>query len=164
MARHKKRKYVRHQKPEPQIERDEFVASIDGKLYTQAEIVEFARERVAQINKDKLKLPPEPVTLEAYKIVYGRGEKEYGHPVKNFVHTARLLNAQFHDKLKQPLTPADVAYILIHVKMSRQNNMEKRDNMIDVCGYAETAQRVLDKESEWPDDVNDSVAATANLY
>ncbi len=85
---------------------------------------------------------------EAQKIVYGRGEKEYGHPLKNFAHTARLLNAHFYDKLKHPFTPQDVAYILILVKLSRQNNMEKRDNIVDIAGYAETAQRVIDRMDE----------------
>lgn len=93
---------------------------------------------------------PEPITLEAHKIVYGRGEEEYGHPAKNFQHTADLWNAQFQnilgDSEAHKFTAEDIAYAMILVKLSRQENHPKRDNLVDVAGYAETAQRVIERK------------------
>lgn len=123
-----------------------------GKKYhtlTKEEVEGLVQKHFAAISASKNQEPPEPITLEAHRIVYGRGEQEYGHPRKNFQHTADLWNAQFQNILGEgpanKFTAEDVAYALILVKLSRQENFPKRDNMVDIAGYAETAQRVIDK-------------------
>lgn len=73
----------------------------------------------------------------AKKLINGDRAKDYGDPNENFGRIANLWNAQFAHKLNQPLTAQDVAYALIHLKMSRlANTPGHRDSLIDVCGYA----------------------------
>lgn len=73
----------------------------------------------------------------AKKLINGDRAKDYGDPNENFGRIANLWNAQFAHKLAQPFTAQDVAYALIHLKMSRlANTPGHRDSLIDVCGYA----------------------------
>lgn len=83
---------------------------------------------------------------EARTIVYGRGEKEYGHPRDNFSDEADAWSAYLHarkllDRDKQ-LEPRDVAQLHVLQKVIRDGNLAKRDNLVDIAGYALTAERV----------------------
>jgi len=88
---------------------------------------------------------PTHILDEARKVVYGRGESEYGHPFDDFSRTAGMLTALFADKLRPGagFEPEDVAKIQICVKLSRSRAGEKSDHYVDIAGYAETAARVL---------------------
>lgn len=77
------------------------------------------------------------VLHKAELLINGDRAKDYGDPNENFGRIANLWNAQFANKLTQPFTAQDVAYALIHLKMSRlANTPGHRDSLIDVCGYA----------------------------
>ncbi|ALQ30098.1 hypothetical protein ATC04_05690 [Arthrobacter sp. YC-RL1] len=77
------------------------------------------------------------ILAESEKLINGDRAKDYGDPNENFGRIADLWNAQFAHKLNQPFTAQDVAYALIHLKMSRlANTPGHRDSLIDVCGYA----------------------------
>jgi hypothetical protein len=43
-----------------------------------------------------------------------------------------------------PVTPEQVALCMIAVKMSREVNAHKRDNLVDIAGYARTLETVKD--------------------
>ncbi len=45
----------------------------------------------------------------------------------------------------EPLTAEDCGLILCCVKLSRQQNAPKRDNMTDLAGYAECVQWMIDE-------------------
>lgn len=90
----------------------------------------------------------ESVLLEAQALVHGDRQRAYGHPLDDFSRTATLVNALLAKKLAVPLDAADVATILVCVKLSRQVNAPKRDNLVDLAGYAETWQMVLDRQAE----------------
>jgi hypothetical protein len=93
---------------------------------------------------------------EANEITHGPRREAYGHPLDNFQHTAGLVNALLGHKFKEPLTANDVVAILRMVKESRQVNAPKRDNLVDIAGYAwvdqeiteEAARRGLDAVSD----------------
>lgn len=77
------------------------------------------------------------ILAESEQLINGDRAKDYGDPNENFGRIANLWNAQFAHKLNQPFTAQDVAYALIHLKMSRlANTPGHRDSLIDVCGYA----------------------------
>ena len=87
---------------------------------------------------------PCPITEEAWRIVYGRGESEYGHPRDNFAQTGEMLSGLLRRKLKPEceIDAEDVGRIQIVVKLSRDTNKSKRDNLVDIAGYAATIDRV----------------------
>ena len=48
-----------------------------------------------------------------------------------------MVSAALSHKLNQPLIAEDIACIMALVKVSRQINLPKRDNLTDLAGYAE---------------------------
>lgn len=92
----------------------------------------------------------ESILLEAQRLTHGDRNKDYGHPLDDYSKNAGAINVLFKHKLREDFTAADVALIMVIVKLSRQVNRPKRDNMVDAAGYAwvanacieETARRV----------------------
>lgn len=82
------------------------------------------------------------VAEEAQAAVYGDRGKDYGHPRENFSATAALWNALLADKLTEPVTAEDVARCMIGVKLARDLHSPKRDNRVDIIGYAITLDRL----------------------
>jgi hypothetical protein len=85
-------------------------------------------------------------------LVHGDRGADYGTPLSNFSHTAALWSAAFG----HPFTPEQVAIAMILVKVSRECHKHKRDTVVDIAGYAETLQMVIDEKragvgySDWP--------------
>ncbi len=75
---------------------------------------------------------------EAAELIHGDRNKTYGSPVENFENTAALWTIQLRNKLKpgEEITAPEVALLMIHLKMARTINQPKRDNFLDVAGYA----------------------------
>lgn len=80
----------------------------------------------------------ETILQEAARIVHGARRDFYGHPIDNHGCTAELwaawLNRRFGHRL--PLEAEDVCHLLILQKESREAHQKKRDNIVDICGYA----------------------------
>lgn len=75
--------------------------------------------------------PPDALD-EARAIICGARQDAYGAPENNFERIAFLWNGYLDiDKL---LTSKDVAAMMILLKVAR--GIEKRDNWIDIIGYA----------------------------
>jgi len=82
------------------------------------------------------------VLLEAQRLVHGSRQEAYGHPFDDFSKTATMWQVI----LGCEVDPHQVALCMAAVKISRQVNKPKRDNLVDLAGYAETAQMVLDEQ------------------
>lgn len=82
------------------------------------------------------------IAAEAQSAVFGERGKDYGHPRENFENTARLWTALLHDKLTEPVSAEDVARCMIGVKLARDLHHPKRDNRVDIIGYAITLDRL----------------------
>ncbi len=85
------------------------------------------------------------VLEEAQNLVYGERNVDYGHPYDDFKRTAMIWSAV----LGCPISARQVALCMIGVKISRECNAPKRDNRVDMAGYAETLNRVDTKEKEF---------------
>ena len=87
----------------------------------------------------------ESILTEAQGLVHGDRNAAYGHPLDDFQRTAWMVSAMLAHKLAAPLTAEDVILIMCQVKISRQINKPKRDNMTDLAGYAECEDWVIEE-------------------
>ncbi len=81
----------------------------------------------------------ESILFEAHNLVHGVRGEDYGHPYHDFSRTAKIWSAI----LGVDVTPEQVALCMIGVKMSRECNRPKRDNRVDIAGYAEALDMVV---------------------
>ena len=79
---------------------------------------------------------------EAKALVFGDRQHDYGHPRADFARTAAMWAAI----LDCDVNPEQVAMCMICVKLSRERNAHKRDNAVDIAGYAQTLQMVAGEE------------------
>ena len=74
----------------------------------------------------------EDVLQEALCITQGDRQSQYGPPDQDFQRTARIWSA-----LKGvEFCSRDVALFMIALKLSRETHQKKRDNAVDIAGYA----------------------------
>lgn len=74
----------------------------------------------------------EDVLEEALRITRGDRQAQYGPPDQDFQRTAAMWTA-----LKGvEFTAKEVAMFMIALKLSRQTHQDKRDNWVDIAGYA----------------------------
>lgn len=91
----------------------------------------------------------ESILEEAQRLVYGDRNKDYGHPLDDFSRTGEMATGLFRKKLRpgQEITAEDVGMFMILIKLSRQMNAPKRDNMVDTAGYAGTVQMCIEERA-----------------
>ena len=101
---------------------------------------------VSEAPKDASTAPPggdpDSILVEAQNLVHGPRQASYGHPADDFQRTADLLNVL--SKRGRAWLPSDVALVMMCVKLSRQANAYKRDNLVDLCGYTECWARIVE--------------------
>lgn len=83
----------------------------------------------------------ETVLEEAQRLVHGDRQQDYGHPLDDFTKTAKMWSGV----LGVDVTPEQVGLCMCCVKISRQLNRPKRDNMTDLAGYAATVQMCVEE-------------------
>lgn len=85
---------------------------------------------------------------EAQEITTNNRQSDYGHPSEDFDATAKIWNViiKRRHKINIELTAEDVALMMIGLKLSRECNKHKRDNRVDMIGYVNTLEMVLDNK------------------
>lgn len=90
-------------------------------------------------------LVEESPLAEADRIVSGPRQEDYGHPAEDFARTGRMWGAI----LGIPdVPPASVGLCMTAVKISREVNRPKRDNLVDIAGYAKTIHLVRQADED----------------
>ena len=89
------------------------------------------------------------ILTEAQGLVHGDRNADYGHPLDDFSRTAAIWTVLLGGKLKDGarIEPEDVGLCMVGVKLSRQINQPKRDNLTDAAGYCETVRMVIDERA-----------------
>lgn len=80
------------------------------------------------------------ILTEATNIVDGARRQSYGTPQENHGRTAALWSAYLGGK--REITARDVCMLNILQKVSRDRFAPKRDNLVDIAGYARNAELV----------------------
>jgi uncharacterized protein DUF6378 len=86
---------------------------------------------------------------KANEIVYSQTEnqkRQYGSIQESFSRTAEIATIL----CGKEITPKDVARIQISLKLSRETNAHKEDNLVDLCGYASILNDLCDSHYPCP--------------
>ena len=76
---------------------------------------------------------------QANEITGGERRQSYGHPGPDFRRVAQLWSAFLGLEIK----PEHVPIMMILVKVSREANKHKLDNLTDIAGYARTLEMLI---------------------
>lgn len=74
----------------------------------------------------------EDILEEALRISSGDRQNAYGPPDQDFARTAKIWSALKGVEFE----PREVALFMIALKLSRETHQRKRDNWVDIAGYA----------------------------
>lgn len=85
--------------------------------------------------------PQETILQEAERLVSGPRQASYGPPVIDFTRTGRIWGAMLG---LDDIPPRTVALLMVAAKLSREMNAPGRDNLVDIAGYARTAELVTE--------------------
>jgi hypothetical protein len=86
----------------------------------------------------------ESILEEAARLTTTDRQGLYGPPLTDFTRTAKMWSAILGIEVK----PEQVPLCMIAVKISRECNKHQRDNLTDMCGYANTIQMIEDAGKE----------------
>lgn len=94
--------------------------------------------------------------LEEANSVVGPADRgaDYGHPLDNFELEAQLMNCWLAKRkgydtpanMGTVLTAKDMAIHKIFMKIAREANRHKRDNSVDIAGYAWCLEEAIKEE------------------
>lgn len=85
------------------------------------------------------------VLKKAERITTGEREQAYGSPEDNFTMIAGMWSAY----LQTPITPEDVATMMILLKTARvKSGHGSDDNWVDIAGYAACGAEIQSKDPE----------------
>jgi len=76
-----------------------------------------------------------PILEEALEVSGQNRQRDYGHPLTNHERIAAVWNVVLGPKLSKPITPEEVVWCMIGVKLAREVSTPKRDNAVDTAGY-----------------------------
>jgi hypothetical protein len=98
----------------------------------------------------------EPTVLEeANGLIFGARNADYGHPIDDFSRTGKMWAGVLRDWALSVTDPNNVPDVppelvglgMVCVKVSREVNKHKRDNLVDIGGYSGTLAMIADRRA-----------------
>lgn len=135
----------------------EIADDIDNKFIACVDLAINQMNKEDMINKLTEELKKTKVE-EAIDLVNGDRQKDYGHPADDFVRSAGMLSSlgyrlSDHNGNMRELDATDIPIIMMCVKLSREINKHKDDNIVDIIGYAKTLDMVYERRQQKKEDV-----------
>lgn len=90
---------------------------------------------------DKNEVFPNSILEEARAITTSDRNKDYGNPKESFENVAKIASILCNKDIEAK----DCINIMIAVKLLRESHKHKRDNLVDVAGYAELLNYLYEK-------------------
>jgi|GEM_PF-1492375 len=110
------------------------------------EILDYCELTIAEALGDKQTMNQNKTILEeAAQITSTDRNIDYGHPAEDHGRVAAFWTTFLGVKLNEPLTPQEVCIMMILLKISRERNKHKRDNLVDICGYARNHEMIEER-------------------
>lgn len=110
-------------------------------FYNVGDLYQWARSRE---ERELCEPRRETILEEAARITSGDRHRDYGHPLEDFTRTAKMWSAI----LGVEVPPEKVGLCMIALKISRECNLPKRDNRVDICGYANNLEMIDERRRE----------------
>ena len=106
---------------------------------------DMARMRGTRTGSGCFVTPPPTGTVleEAQRLVHGDRGADYGHPIDDYTRTGKLWGAILGT---DPIDPRTCCLMMAAMKISRECNKHKRDNLTDLAGYAECADMIAQRQ------------------
>lgn len=103
---------------------------------SQGYIVEYISKDDKVIKDNKF------ISTKAIEIVQGARNEQYGNPVESFKKISQLASL----KTNKEITTLDCVRVLQAVKEVRESYKHKEDNLIDLIGYIEIENMIINSE------------------
>ena len=92
----------------------------------------------------EIKTENKSILSEAEEIVNGSRHSDYGDAKESFSRIATIASVM----TGKELAPEDCCAVLMAVKLVSESFAHKRDNLVDLCGYAHIMNELNENESE----------------
>jgi len=89
---------------------------------------------IADIGPNAFKLGVSEM-LEANHLVNGDRQADYGSPADSYRDIAKMWTGLLGRKLARDITAEEAALMMVALKLQRQTQRPKRDNLVDAHGY-----------------------------
>lgn len=100
---------------------------------------------------DKI-IPPfrENILAEADRLVSGDRHESYKHPLHDYECTAAMWSAMIKKRygVDVVLSPDFCTLMMAAMKISREVGKPKRDNLVDLAGYARCTEMILEAQGD----------------
>ena len=97
-------------------------------------------EKIGYVNEENNK----SILSEAEDIVNGSRQSDYGDARESFSRIATIASVM----VGKELSPEDCCAVMMAVKLVRESFAHKRDNLVDLCGYANILNEIRESEKK----------------
>ncbi len=94
---------------------------------------------------EEIKTENKSILSEAEEIVNGNRQSDYGDAANNFHRIANVVNSMYP---QLNINAQQCCAVLMAVKLIREGFRHKRDNLVDLCGYAHIMNEINDRKNE----------------